>query len=128
MNNLDKMLAGIPSYLSDEAKARVEKAMIKELEDDMKAKGYTGPSFMTFRLRSKKYKEQLAKIAQQYAEMQNECPHINSTYLAQGNSGGWDNDDEYWYEWRCGDCGKYWTTPQSVNPREVYPYAVDAKK
>lgn len=58
--------------------------------------------------------------------VQAKCTHQGDlTYKYQGSSGNWDrNDDCYWIEWRCQDCGKRWTTSQDDSwnlTNKVYP-------
>ena len=43
----------------------------------------------------------------------NVCDHPNATKVPNCNTGNWDrNDDHYWYECKCPDCGLYWTEDQ----------------
>ena len=50
--------------------------------------------------------------------LQNECEHPNVTKTAKADTGNFcPQDDSYWYEFRCPDCGKFWTEPQrKANP------------
>jgi hypothetical protein len=44
-------------------------------------------------------------------------------YKACGNSGGWDYDASYWYEWKCTYCDNKWTTPQEYKYIQEHPHA-----
>lgn len=45
--------------------------------------------------------------------LQNLCPHPSASKKYCGDSGNWDrSEDSYWIEYRCPDCGKFWTTDQ----------------
>lgn len=42
-----------------------------------------------------------------------ECRHPDAEKTYHGDSGNYDpNDDRYWYEFYCPDCGKRWTEDQ----------------
>lgn len=56
-------------------------------------------------------KECYAKIV----EIQEDCPHPPSTLkkVAKADTGNWcASDDMYWYECKCGLCGKFWMEDQ----------------
>lgn len=81
-------------------------------------------------LKSVEYKKQYAAIVKQInkeksklKKFQNSCPHYDSTYKNEGSTGSWDRDDSFWRVWECNDCGKRWTTDQSVD----HPYARQIK-
>ena len=41
------------------------------------------------------------------------CPHPDASKKYRGSTGNWDrNDNCYWIEWKCPDCGKKWMTDQ----------------
>jgi hypothetical protein len=41
------------------------------------------------------------------------CDHANAKRVARAEAGGYDpSNDHYWYEFSCGDCGKFWTEDQ----------------
>ena len=45
--------------------------------------------------------------------LQHICPHPNASKKHCGSTGNWDrNDDAYWIEYKCPDCGKFWTVDQ----------------
>ncbi len=54
-----------------------------------------------------------------------DCPHVSLTRKSSGSSGNWDRTEFYWYEWKCPDCRKFWTTAQTYEEREKYPHAID---
>jgi transposase-like protein len=56
------------------------------------------------------------------------CPHPTLTYVNKGYSGNWDNDEYYWREWKCHDCGKRWQTDQSYETQKQYPQAIDVSR
>lgn len=51
------------------------------------------------------------------------CPHHHLTYEPR-SCGTWNDDEDYWYEWRCYDCGKQWQTDQTLEATNNYPHAV----
>jgi hypothetical protein len=47
-------------------------------------------------------------------KLMNKCKHNNAVREYKGNTGNYDpSRDSYWIEYRCYDCGKFWTTDQS---------------
>ena len=54
-----------------------------------------------------------SKLGDEIKEIQDSCPHINLKYTRGGSSGNWDREDSYWFNFKCNDCGKKWTTEQS---------------
>jgi len=70
-----------------------------------------------------------AKIIDEIVELRDKiCKHHTLYYKPHGSSGGWDGDSSYWYEWRCYDCGKRWSTPQERRFTEQYPHAIEVYK
>jgi hypothetical protein len=61
-------------------------------------------------------------------QLQDLCPHYHSWYENKGSTGSWDRDDHFWRDYECEDCGKRWTTDQSYEQEEKYPYAVKGKR
>ncbi|QIG70849.1 hypothetical protein EVB91_300 [Rhizobium phage RHph_I1_18] len=55
---------------------------------------------------------QEAKVRDNIAQLQEQCPHTISAYAAKGSSGGWDGDSYYWFERYCYDCTKRWVQDQ----------------
>ena len=48
------------------------------------------------------------------------CPHVNLEGEYRGNSGNWcAQDDSYWINAKCNDCGKTWMI-DSVGDKEEY--------
>lgn len=77
---------------------------------------------MTPKQRSKLIATRNAKIKvlqQEIADLRAACPHVHLVYEAGGSSGGWDREDNYWYIWKCLDCGHTWETPQSGHYSET---------
>ena len=60
--------------------------------------------------------------------LESECPHYNSWYENKGSTGSWDRDDSFWRDYECEDCGKRWTTEQSIDMEKKYPHAVKGKR
>lgn len=60
--------------------------------------------------------------------LEDSCPHYHSWYENKGSTGSWDRDDHYWRDYECEDCGKRWTTDQSMEQERKYPHAVKGKK
>jgi hypothetical protein len=53
------------------------------------------------------------ELADQLHSLRENCSHEDLTYKYGGSSGNWDkSDNSYWIDWKCGDCGKTWTTSQ----------------
>ena len=45
--------------------------------------------------------------------LQEDCPHPDASKKYCGDTGNWDrNDDSHWIEYKCPDCGKFWTVDQ----------------
>lgn len=61
-------------------------------------------------------------------EVQNTCPHYRCFYENKGSTGSWDRDDSFWRNYECLDCGKVWTTDQSIQQDRKYPHAVKGYK
>lgn len=57
---------------------------------------------------------EMAALQSQLDKLQLEiCKHSNVSKMPRANTGNWDrNDDRYWYEFRCPDCGLFWTEEQ----------------
>lgn len=56
----------------------------------------------------------IISLREQLEELQNLCKHPDVTKKYGGDSGNYDpSQDSYWIDWRCPDCGKFWTTDQS---------------
>lgn len=46
-------------------------------------------------------------------DLQNQCNHVNVDKTYKGNSGNYDpSANSYWIEFKCSDCGKFWTEDQ----------------
>jgi hypothetical protein len=57
--------------------------------------------------------DKIDELMQQMRNLQNECPPENVTTIAKSDTGNWcSQDDEYWYDITCHDCGKRWTEDQ----------------
>jgi hypothetical protein len=53
------------------------------------------------------------KLSNDLLELQELCPHAKVAKVAKADTGNWcKNDDLYWYELSCPECGKFWTEPQ----------------
>lgn len=52
-----------------------------------------------------------SEIAEEIRELREACPHSRHTETAKGSTGGWDKD-QYWIEYRCPDCGHFWSVDQ----------------
>jgi transposase-like protein len=61
----------------------------------------------------KQLEAKIAGLNQQLKALQTTCPHTNATKTPKSDTGNWCKaDDAYWYEYKCPDCGRFWTTPQ----------------
>lgn len=59
-----------------------------------------------------KLKEKISALQLEVKKIQDVCPHTNVVVTSHSNTGDWDrNDDEYWNEFICPECSKYWTEP-----------------
>lgn len=46
-------------------------------------------------------------------ELQSQCQHPSASKKYCGDTGNWDrSQDSYWIEYRCPDCGKFWSVDQ----------------
>lgn len=46
-------------------------------------------------------------------ELQNLCSHPNASKKYCSDTGNWDrSQDSFWIEYRCADCGKFWSVEQ----------------
>lgn len=46
-------------------------------------------------------------------DLQAACSHVNVSKKYCADTGNWDRyDDSYWIEYRCPDCGKFWSVDQ----------------
>ena len=77
--------------------------------------------------------KKLQNIQNQILELQEMCDHSGDLiYEYHGSSGNYDpSNNGYWIEWRCHDCGKFWTTTQDNSwhlTHSVYPNAKRLKK
>lgn len=53
------------------------------------------------------------KINRQILKIQNSCKHKEVIKVDNSNTGNWcPDDDSYWYECHCPDCGKCWLEDQ----------------
>lgn len=60
-----------------------------------------------------KLKEEVSKLYAQIREIQEACPHTNSTKTARSDTGNWCKaDDRYWYDCFCPDCQRVWDEDQ----------------
>jgi len=77
----------------------------------------------------KSLNNRINKLHADIKNIQNECEHENLTYKYWGSSGNYDpSADVYGIDWRCQDCGKFWTTDQTNSwhlTKVVYPHAID---
>lgn len=55
------------------------------------------------------------KIHTKLRTLQEVCNHPLAVKTPHADTGNWcKDDDSYWYEFQCPDCGKFWTTPQKT--------------
>ena len=60
-----------------------------------------------------KLKSSISKAANRIIDIQKECPHLNVIQEYKSDTGNYcKQDDEYWINNSCPDCGKFWVTPQ----------------
>jgi hypothetical protein len=52
---------------------------------------------------------QAVELSEKVKALQSICPHHNVTKVHKSNSGNWDRQDSYWTEFKCPDCGKFWS-------------------
>lgn len=57
--------------------------------------------------------QEIQTLEEQKTKIQLRCRHTNATHQYRSDVGNWcKNDDRYWIEFRCYDCGKFWTEDQ----------------
>ena len=50
---------------------------------------------------------------EELVNLQDNCPHTDVVKTGHSDTGNWSkSDDSYWYEFRCPDCGRFWTEDQ----------------
>jgi hypothetical protein len=55
----------------------------------------------------------MKKLAEDISALQTACPHTGAFRKAKADTGNWDRGhDSYWYEFKCLECGKFWTELQ----------------
>jgi hypothetical protein len=60
--------------------------------------------------RIQKHQERWDLAEKQLKEL---CSHPDTSKKHCGDTGNWDrNQDSYWIEYRCPDCGKFWSVDQ----------------
>jgi len=62
-----------------------------------------------------RYKRLKAKIDNAYADikcLQQECSHPDVGRSYNSSTGNYLNKDEYWIDFNCPDCGKWWREDQ----------------
>lgn len=61
--------------------------------------------------------------------LQGSCSHPTPTYEDKGSTGNYDpSADAHWTDWRCPDCGLFWTTGQDYEEKRRRPGAVRARR
>ena len=86
---------------------------------------------MRIKTRVDRINKKITALIKERDNIQEECEHKDIQYTPRGDSGNWDrNDDSYWYEITCLDCGKRFSIDQN---RESYEYiksrnAVEVRK
>ena len=56
---------------------------------------------------------ELNRLNKEMIDLQSVCPHTNVKKEPKSNTGNWcPQDDHYWYDCTCPDCGKWWTEDQ----------------
>ena len=65
----------------------------------------------------KKLLKQFERIADKICKLRDECPHDSVIAKYRGDSGNYDpNDNTYWVEVNCDDCGKYFSVYENKDP------------
>lgn len=60
-----------------------------------------------------KLRESERETAGRIAALQSACHHSRASKEAKASTGNYDRgSDAYWYEFKCPDCGKFWTVEQ----------------
>lgn len=58
-------------------------------------------------------RKEKAELDIQLAYLQYHCKHESVKKEYKADTGNWSkSDDSYWIEFKCPDCGKYWTVDQ----------------
>lgn len=67
----------------------------------------------TIRDRINKIKTKIEELNSQITTLQHYCLHPNVVKTAKSDTGNYDPScNAYWFEFKCPDCGKFWTEPQ----------------
>jgi transcription initiation factor IIE alpha subunit len=68
---------------------------------------------MKIETKVKRIKQRLRKLHEDLSALQEECEHPNKNKKYMCNN-GYDStkDDSFWVEFKCPDCGKFWTEDQ----------------
>lgn len=65
------------------------------------------------KIKLKSLKEQLAHVTKQIEELNSTCTHPDVDKKYRGDTGNYDpSANSYWIEYKCPDCGKFWTETQ----------------
>lgn len=65
------------------------------------------------KIKYKSLKLQLEHINAQIDTLLSKCTHPNVNIQYKGDTGNYDpSADSYWIEYKCPDCGKFWTKEQ----------------
>ena len=63
--------------------------------------------------RMMKLKKKISDLNDQVLKLQAECPHARVKETNRADTGNYSySDDRYWIEFRCHDCGKWWSEDQ----------------
>ena len=58
-------------------------------------------------------KKKILNLQTKLAKLQNDCSHVGHSRIARCDVGNYDpNNDCYWHECECNDCGKRWRESQ----------------
>lgn len=65
------------------------------------------------RLKFEEIQGSMATLNNELTILRSKCKHKNRTKKYKSDTGNWCiSDDSYWIEFRCEDCGKFWSEDQ----------------
>lgn len=70
---------------------------------------------MSIKAKIKAKQKKLQALVDDITQLRFQCPHPEVIKTARANTGNWcKDDDHYWYEFICEECGTQWQEEQSA--------------
>ncbi len=67
---------------------------------------------MSIKTKAKALNRRIVKLQNELVALQETCPHPDESLFRKARCGG-ENDNEYWFNFHCHDCGKRFQTEQT---------------